>query len=82
MIDNNNNSNNNNKPLDDNIINTLYYENKELEILKNAINVEAKKRGERIAKNPIMKQIIDVLEKFIHDKKLVCYGGTAINSRL
>jgi hypothetical protein len=82
MIDNNNNSNNNNKPLDDNIINTLYYENKELEILKNAINVEAKKRGERIAKNPIMKQIIDVLEKFIHDKKLVCYGGTAINNIL
>ena len=74
--------NNNNKPLDDNIINTLYYENKELEILKNAINVEAKKRGERIANNPIMKQIITVLEKFIHDKKLVCYGGTAINNIL
>ena len=29
-----------------------------------------------------MKNIIDVLEKFIHDKKLVCYGGTAINNIL
>jgi|694.fasta_scaffold35440_7 hypothetical protein len=75
-------NNNDNKKLDDNIINTLYYENKELEILKNAINVEAKKRGERIANNPVMKHIIDVLEKFIHDKKLVCYGGTAINNIL
>ena len=71
------NNNNNNNPL-----NVLYYENRELELLKNAINIEAKKRGERIAQNPIMKQIISVLEKFIHDKHLVCYGGTAINNIL
>ena len=64
------------------ILNTIYYENRELELLKNAMDVEAKKRGERIAQNPIMKNIIDVLEKFIHDKKLVCYGGTAINNIL
>lgn len=71
------NNNNNNNPL-----NVLYYENRELELLKNAINIEAKKRGERIAQNPVMKQIISVLEKFIHDKHLVCYGGTAINNIL
>jgi hypothetical protein len=64
------------------LLNTIYYENRELELLKNAMDVEAKKRGERIAQNPIMKNIIDVLEKFIHDKKLVCYGGTAINNIL
>ena len=64
------------------LLNTIYYENRELELLKNAMDVEAKKRGERIAQNPIMKSIIDVLEKFIHDKKLVCYGGTAINNIL
>jgi hypothetical protein len=62
--------------------NILYYENRELELLKNAMNIEAKKRGERIAQNPIMKEIIGVLEKFISDKKLVCYGGTAINNIL
>ena len=66
----------------DNLLNTIYYENRELELLKNAMDIEAKKRGERIAQNPIMKNIIDVLEKFIHDKKLVCYGGTAINNIL
>ena len=49
--------------------NILYYENRELELLKNAMNIEAKKRGERIAQNPVMKQIIGVLEKFIRDKK-------------
>jgi hypothetical protein len=64
------------------LLNTIYYENRELELLKNAMDVEAKKRGERIAQNPIMKNIIEVLEKFIHDKKLVCYGGTAINNIL
>jgi len=69
--------NNQNNPL-----NVLYYENRELELLKNAINIEAKKRGERIAKNPVMKDIISVLEKFIRDKNLVCYGGTAINNIL
>jgi Poly(A) polymerase catalytic subunit len=71
------------KEVDDSIhSNILYYENRELELLKNAMNIEAKKRGERIAQNPIMKQIINVLEKFIRDKKLVCYGGTAINNIL
>lgn len=74
---NSNNPNNQNNPL-----NILYYENRELELLKNAINIEAKKRGERIAKNPVMKDIICVLEKFIRDKNLVCYGGTAINNIL
>ena len=62
--------------------NILYYENRELELLKNAMNIEAKKRGERIAQNPVMKEIIGVLEKFLRDKKLVCYGGTAINNIL
>ena len=60
----------------------LYYENRELELLKNAMSIEAKKRGERIAQNQVMKEIISVLEKFIRDKKLVCYGGTAINNIL
>ena len=49
-----NNANNANNPL-----NVLYYENRELELLKNAINIEAKKRGERIAKNPVMKESKD-----------------------
>jgi len=81
MDDTNNtdNTDNNNR---NNPLNVLYYENRELELLKNAINIEAKKRGERIAQNPVMKQIISVLEQFIRDKHLVCYGGTAINNIL
>jgi hypothetical protein len=81
-MDDTNNTDNNNKNNQNNPLNVLYYENRELELLKNAINIEAKKRGERIAQNPVMKQIISVLEKFIHDKHLVCYGGTAINNIL
>ena len=34
--------------------NILYYENRELDLLKNAMNIEAKKRGERIAQNPVI----------------------------
>jgi len=58
------------------------YTNKELEILKKAINLAAEKKGRLIAQNPVMKQIIHVLEDFIREKELVCYGGTAINNIL
>ena len=81
-MDDTNNTNNTDNNNQNNPLNILYYENRELELLKNAINIEAKKRGQRIAQNPVMKQIISVLEKFIHDKHLVCYGGTAINNIL
>ena len=81
-MDNTDNIDNNNRNNQNNPLNVLYYENRELELLKNAINIEAKKRGQRIAQNPVMMQIITVLEKFIRDKHLVCYGGTAINNIL
>lgn len=62
--------------------NISLYENKELEILKKAIQIAQEKQGKRITKNPIIKKIISILEKFISKKGLVCYGGTAINNIL
>ena len=54
----------------------------ELEILRNAvIKIEAKK-GEEITNTAEVKEIINIVENFIKDNKLVCYGGTAINNIL
>jgi len=54
---------------------------KELEILREAINV-AENKKKNLIKSPIIKKIIDILESFLKSKKLVCYGGTAINNIL
>ena len=54
---------------------------KEIDILKNAIEEEQKKKS-YITKNKIIKKIFFILENFLREKKLVCYGGTAINNIL
>ena len=58
------------------------FEEKELEILRNAVDLVEKRKGEKITQDPKVKEIISIVEKFIADKKLVCYGGTAINNIL
>jgi hypothetical protein len=57
-------------------------EEKELEILRNFVDEVEIKAEEKIAKSPEMKKIIGFVEKFISKKKLICYGGTAINAIL
>ena len=54
----------------------------ELAILRNAIDEREKMEGEYLLNDPEIKLIIDIIEGFIIDKKLVCYGGTAINALL
>ena len=58
------------------------YDEKELEILREAVDLVEKKKGEAIIHDPKVKKIISIVEDFIADKKLVCYGGTAINNIL
>ena len=41
-----------------------------------------KRKGAKIIQDPQVKKIISIVEEFIADKKLVCYGGTAINNIL
>ena len=57
-------------------------EDKEIEILRNAIDIAEKKKGRRVVSDPDVKKIISILEDFLKKKKLVCYGGTAINNIL
>lgn len=60
----------------------MSYDEKELEILREAVDVMEKRKGAQIIQDPKVKDIISTVEKFIARKKLVCYGGTAINNIL
>jgi hypothetical protein len=58
------------------------FKEKELEILRKAVEIVEQKKGHAIMKDPEIKKIISIVESFIKAKKLICYGGTAINNIL
>ena len=61
--------------------NKMTFEECELAILRSVIDKSKEKKGEKI-NSPEIKMIISIVENFIKDKKLLCYGGTAINNIL
>jgi len=61
---------------------TMTYDDKELEILRKAVDVVEARKGKETMRDPEVKKIIETVEHFISEKKLVCYGGTAINNIL
>ena len=54
----------------------------ELQILRDAVDKVQKEASKEIVNSKEVKDIISIVEKFIADKKLICYGGTAINNIL
>jgi len=58
------------------------FEEKELEILREAVDKAEERTGKRVAQSEDVKDIIKIVENFLRKKKLVCYGGTAINNIL
>ena len=54
----------------------------ELAILRVAIDKAETKQGMKSANSIEIKRIIEILEKFLRKKQLICYGGTAINNIL
>ncbi len=62
--------------------NKMTFNDCELAILRNAVDQSEKIQGEKIAQSDEVKEIIDILEKFLIRKKRICYGGTAINNIL
>jgi len=58
------------------------FKEKELEILRKAVEIVEQKKGHAIMKDPEIQKIISIVESFIKTKKLICYGGTAINNIL
>lgn len=65
-----------------NICKDLSFADCELAILRMAVDQAEEKMGRRVANSDDVQKIIDIVEEFIKRKKLVCYGGTAINNIL
>lgn len=53
-----------------------------LEILKKSQKEIEASQGEKLMSNPTIQEIISIVEQFLISKKLICYGGTAINNVL
>ena len=60
----------------------LTLEEKEMELLHSAVNIAEMKTGLKIKQSNDIIAIIKILENFMRRKKVVCYGGTAINNIL
>jgi len=60
----------------------MKFEDCELAILRTAVDKAEERQGRKTANSPEIKQIITIVENFIRQKKLICYGGTAINNIL
>ena len=58
------------------------YEDKELAILRKAVDAAEQRSGRKVANSPEIQEIIVIVENFLRKKKLICYGGTAINNIL
>ena len=52
----------------------MSFEECELAILRSAVDKTEALQGEKLLKNPDIKNIISTVEKFIKDNKLICYG--------
>jgi hypothetical protein len=66
----------------DKICNNMSFSDCELAILRSAVDKAEEIQGRRIVSSPEIKRIISIVENFIRRKKLLCYGGTAINNIL
>ena len=60
----------------------LSFEEKEMAILRAAVDENQQYIGRRKIDNPEIIKIIEIVEDFLSDKKRICYGGTAINNIL
>jgi len=60
----------------------LSFEDCELTILRNAVDEIENVEGTKMVKDPDVQKMIHIVEDFIRNKELICYGGTAINNIL
>ena len=68
-----------NKP---SICKDMNIEDCELQIIRLSVDKSEKRLGAKVAQSSEIKQIINLLEDFLQQKRLICYGGTAINNIL
>lgn len=60
----------------------ISFEDCELSIMREAVDKIEKIKGEKLLNGTDVRKILDILEGFLRKKKLICYGGTAINNIL
>jgi hypothetical protein len=60
----------------------MTFQDCEMAILRQAVDKADEIRGRQTANSPEIKRIINIVENFLRKKKLICYGGTAINNIL
>jgi hypothetical protein len=58
------------------------FQEKELEILRKAVDKAEERSAKKMVDSPDIKNIISIVEEFLKKKRLICYGGTAINNIL
>ena len=61
---------------------SMSFQECELAILRSAVDKAEERSGRAVANSSEVKKIIDIVENFIRRKKVICYGGTAINNIL
>ena len=62
--------------------NQMTFDECELAILRHAVDTNEKLAGQKIASSEEIKKMIEIVENFLKRKRLLCYGGTAINNIL
>jgi hypothetical protein len=62
--------------------NKMTFQDCELAILRHAVDESELLKGRNIVNNEDIKKILKIVENFIQKKKVICYGGTAINNIL
>ena len=62
--------------------NDMTFEECELTLLRQAVDITEKVSKRNLANSEDINDIIKILENFLKKKKLICYGGTAINNIL
>ena len=60
----------------------LSFEDCQLNILRDAMDSAEKNLSKKVAQSPVVKNIFKIIEKFIASRKMMIYGGTAINNIL
>ena len=58
------------------------FEEKELKILRDAIDDAGKIMGKKLTQSEDIQKLISTLEHYLRTNKILCYGGTAINNIL
>ena len=61
---------------------SMSFEECELAIVRSVIDESEKIQGSEMAKSESVQKMLSIVEKFIRQNKLICYGGTAINNIL